>query len=160
MSEFHPLSRGTVRQLAALEVREDQANLVASNLLTMAQSIFEPGSEIFGIWDNDEPVGLLAIVDMSHPEAELDEGDDPDGIYIWRLMVDRNYQRRGHGLAALDFSRELAHRKKRSKLVVGVVDEPGCALPLYEAFGFKRTGRILQNEVELILHLGRVQVSV
>ena len=54
--------------------------------MTMAQSIFEAGSEIYGIWQDDTPVGLLAVVDMSHPDADLDEGDDPDGIYIWRLM--------------------------------------------------------------------------
>ncbi|MCG7522625.1 GNAT family N-acetyltransferase [Ruegeria sp. Ofav3-42] len=73
----------------------------------MAQSIFEPESEIYGVWEQTAPVGLLAIVDMSHPDADLDECDDPDGIYIWRLMVDQAHQGRGYGRAALDFAQRV-----------------------------------------------------
>ncbi len=153
MPEFRIFSRETLRPLAALKVYERQNTFVASNLMTMAQSIFEPGSEIYGVWDNATPVGLLAVVDMSHPQADLDEGDDPDGIYIWRLMVDRAHQGNGHGKAALEFAKSLARERGRSKLVVSVVDEPGGAMPLYEKFGFHPTGRIVDGEVELVMQM-------
>ncbi|MCK0138493.1 GNAT family N-acetyltransferase [Aliiroseovarius sp. F47248L] len=151
MPKFRTLTRKTLQPLASLNVGSDQTTFVAPNLMTMAQSIFEPGSEMFGIWEHDTPVGFLAIVDMSHPEAELDEGDDPDGIYIWRLMVDRAHQGQGYGLAALEFAKGIAREKGRSNVVTSVVDVPGGALLLYEAFGFKKTGRIVDDEVELIL---------
>ncbi|WP_170424751.1 GNAT family N-acetyltransferase [Ruegeria arenilitoris] len=121
--------------------------------MTMAQSVFEPGSEIYGVWEQSTPVGLLAVVDMSHPEADLDEGDDPDGIYIWRLMVDQAHQSRGHGRAALEFAKSLACERGRSNLIVSVVDEPGGAMPLYTKFGFRPTGRIVDGEVELVMRL-------
>ncbi|WP_170766461.1 GNAT family N-acetyltransferase [Ruegeria lacuscaerulensis] len=153
MPEFRPFSRDTLRPLAALNVHDEQTSFVASNLMTMAQSIFEPGSEIYGIWEKATPVGLLAVVDMSHPEADLDEGDNPDGIYVWRLMVDTTHQGRGYGTAALEFAKSLACERGRSNLVVSVVDEPGGAMPLYEKFGFHRTGRIVDGEVELVMRL-------
>ncbi|MEX0320508.1 MAG: GNAT family N-acetyltransferase [Ruegeria sp.] len=153
MTDFRLLTKDTLRPLAALNVREAQIGFVASNLMTMAQSIFEPGSEIYGIWNDDIPVGLLAIVDMAHPEADLDEGDDPDGIYIWRLMVDQAHQGRGYGRAALEFVKSLAQERGRSKLIISVVDEPGGAMPLYKVFGFRPTGRIAHGEVEMSMQL-------
>lgn len=153
MTDFRLLTKDTLRPLAALNVREEQTGFVASNLMTMAQSVFEPGSEIYGIWKDKSPVGLLAIVDMSHPEADLDEGDDPDGIYIWRLMVDQTHQGRGYGRAALEFAKSLAQERGRSKLVISVVDEPGGAMPLYKVFGFRPTGRIAHGEVEMSMQL-------
>ncbi|CUH43302.1 GNAT family N-acetyltransferase [Ruegeria atlantica] len=153
MVEFALLSQKTLRPLAALSVRENQAGFVATNLMTMAQSIFEPGSEIYGIWDGGDAVGLLAIIDMAHPDAELDDEDDPDGVYIWRLMVDKSRQGRGYGMAALDFAKSVALKKGRSNLVISVVDEPGSALPLYQSFGFAPTGRLVDGEVELIMRL-------
>ncbi|WP_299989866.1 GNAT family N-acetyltransferase [uncultured Ruegeria sp.] len=153
MPDFRPLTQETLRPLAALQVRDDQSTFVASNLMTMAQSLFENGSEIYGIWEDETPIGLLAIVDMSHPDADLDEDDDPDGIYIWRLMVDHAHQGKGHGRSALDFARALAMEKGRANLVISVVDEPGGALPIYERCGFSPTGRIVGGEVELIMAL-------
>ncbi|WP_170561262.1 GNAT family N-acetyltransferase [Ruegeria atlantica] len=153
MVEFILLSQKTLRPLAALTVRDDQAGFVATNLMTMAQSIFESGSDIYGIWNGDEPVGLLATIDMAHPDADLDDGDDPDGVYIWRLMVDKSQQGRGYGKAALEFAKSVALKKGRANLVISVVDEPGSALPLYQAFGFVPTGRLVDGEVELIMRL-------
>ncbi len=153
MPDFRLLTRETLRHLAALSVRDDQTTFVAPNLMTMAQSLFEPGSEIYGIWDGESAVGMLAVVDMSHPHADLDEGDDPDGIYIWRLMVDQAHQGKGYGRSALEFAKTLAQEEGRANLVISVVDEPGGALPLYERFGFSRTGRIVDGEVELVMTL-------
>lgn len=154
MPDFRLLTQDTLRPLAALKVREDQSTFVASNLMTMAQSLFEMGSEIYGIWNDAVPVGLLAVVDMSHPDADLDDGDDPDGFYIWRLMVDQEHQGNGYGRSALEFAKSLAQKKGRANLVISVVDEPGGALPLYERFGFTPTGRIVGGEVELVMGLG------
>ncbi len=153
MPDFRPLTRETLRPLAGLSVRDEQTTFVAPNLMTMAQSIFEPGSEIYGVWEGETAVGLLAVVDMSHPDADLDEGDEPDGIYIWRLMVDQAYQGRGFGRSALEFAKTLAQEKGRANLVISVVDEPGSALPLYKRFGFSTTGRIVDGEVELVMAL-------
>ncbi|WP_170419099.1 GNAT family N-acetyltransferase [Ruegeria atlantica] len=153
MVEFTFLSQETLRPLAALSVREDQTGFVATNLMTMAQSIFEAGSEIYGIWDGGEAVGLIAIIDMSHPDADLDDEDDPDGVYIWRLMVDQSRQGQGYGKAALEFAKSVALEKGRANLVISVVDAPGSALPLYQSFGLVPTGRLVDGEVELIMRL-------
>ncbi|MCG7522160.1 N-acetyltransferase [Ruegeria sp. Ofav3-42] len=154
MVECTLLTRDTLRPLAALSVREEQANFIATNLMTMAQSIFEPGSEIYGIWDGGDAVGLLAVIDMAHPDAKLDEGDDPDSVYVWRLMVDQSHQGRGYGRAALEFAKSMAMKKGRGNLMISVINKPGGAMPIYESFGFVPTGRIVDGEVELKMQLG------
>jgi diamine N-acetyltransferase len=50
--------------LVRLAVRPDQADLVSSNLKTFAEAPFEPGSRVWGLWEGDVPVGLMAMV---HP---------------------------------------------------------------------------------------------
>jgi len=150
MTQIRPFAEDDIRSLFALDVRRDQDGRVAPNTVTVAQSIFEPGSEIFGLWDGDTAVGLLAIVDMSHPDADLDEGDDPDGIYIWRLMVDAGAQGKGHGTAAIRHAIKLAQGRGRAQLVISSVPENENALHIYETLGFVRTGRMVDGEVELI----------
>ena len=77
MPEFRPLAKNHIRDLYRLEVRPDQTKFVAPNGVTMAQWPFEPGSMVFGIWEGETAVGLLAMIDFSHPEADLQEGEDP-----------------------------------------------------------------------------------
>ena len=124
---------------------------MAPNAVTLAQSMFEKGSDVFGIFDGDTPVGMIAFKDLSHPEAYIGEGDNPDGIYLWRLLIDGAHQGRGHGWAALTFTMERARRLGRAEVTLTAVPEEGTPIPFYEKFGFIQTGRILDDEVELAL---------
>ncbi len=156
MVEVRPLTYEALMPLIKLDVRPDQSDMVAPNAITMAQSIFEHGSEIFGIFDGDKPVGLLAIIDLTHPEADLDPGDDPDTIYVWRLMVDAAHQRKGFGTAGLDHAMAIARDRGRARLAISAVPDDGSAIPVYEKYGFQRTGRIVEGEVELAFPLADV----
>lgn len=152
MVEIRKLTRGDVRALEALAVAEAQAGFVSPNGVTFGQAMFEGGSEIYGMWSGEEALGLMALVDMAHPEAELDEGDDPNGLYVWRLMVDADAQGRGAGRAAMAFAIDEARRRGRTYVCLSCVDEPGSALPFYEALGFRRTGKVDgYEEHEMIL---------
>lgn len=153
MPEFRPLDADAVLPLIRLDVAPEQKGFVAPNAVTMAQSIFEHGSEIYGIWEDGTPVGLLAIVDMSHPRAELDDGDNPDGIYVWRLMVSADRQRQGFGRAAMDFAVGIARERGRAHVALSAVDGPGTAIAFYEKIGFRKSGRIVDGEIELTRYL-------
>lgn len=150
MTHIRPFGRDDIRALLAVEARPDQEGCVAPNAVTIAQSIFEPGSEIFGLWNGETAVGLLAIIDMSHPDADLGDGDDPDGIYIWRLLVDAAVQGKGHGRAAVRHAIAIARERGRAHLVVSAIPRNESALGLYQSEGFRPTGRIVDGEVELI----------
>ncbi len=139
-----------VGPLHALRTTEAQESFVAPNGITFGQAPFEPGSEIYGIWDGDRAVGLIAIIDMVHPEADITDGHDRDGIYVWRLMIAADAQRSGSGTAAMRFAIEMARGRGRAHVAVCCVDAPGSALPFYEKLGFRRTGKLVDGEVELV----------
>ncbi|MGB0785022.1 MAG: GNAT family N-acetyltransferase [Alphaproteobacteria bacterium] len=154
MIDFRILTREAVGPLAALKVSVTQNKFCSSNLMTMAEASFEPGSTVYGMWDGDAAVGLLAIIDKAHPCAILGEYEEANSLYIWRLMVDKDKQGKGFGRAALDFSKSLALKKRRLYLSLLVLDEPGGARLMYEAFGFRPTGNIVNGEIQMLLSLG------
>lgn len=150
MPEMKLLVKNHVPTLYRLSVRDDQQNFVSPAGITMWQAPFEPGSEVFGIWEGDTAVGMIAIIDLSHPDAYLLDGDDPDSLYVWRLLVDEDHQHQGHGTFALNFAKQMMHQRGRSSVSLTAVDEPGSAIPLYEREGFVRSGRIVEDEAELV----------
>ncbi len=139
-----------LRTLFELKVRDDQPGLVAPNEITLAQAAYEgAGAYVWGLWDGGIAVGLIAMI-HSGEYADLEEGDDPEAAYIWRLMIGADHQGRGYGRAALEEAAKQARDWKLPKLTVTVVDSPISPLPFYERAGFSRTGRIVDDEIELM----------
>ena len=154
MPEFRPIAFEDVHVFYDLRTTKAQEQFVAPNGITMGQAPFEPGSEVFGIWEGPTPVGLLGVIDMMHPNADITEGHDRDGIFVWRLMVAADLQRRGVGRAAMAFAIDMARDRGRAHVAVSCVDAPGGAMAFYEKLGFKRTGKLLdENEYELVLYV-------
>jgi diamine N-acetyltransferase len=136
--ERRPVLREHVLPLIGLKVRPDQADLVSSNAKTLAEAAYETGSTVWGLWDQDVLVGLMAMI---HPgEYPWDDysfhqpGADRTAAYLWRLMVGAEFQGRGYG---------GAH----------VSDAPHSNLPFYERFGFRNTGVIEDGELVIVLDL-------
>jgi diamine N-acetyltransferase len=146
---LRPVERDHVLPLLRLKVAEGQEGQVADNAATLAQAAYETGSSVWGLWDGEEPVGLVAMID---PRASpwIEEGDDPEAAYLWRLMVDARHQGRGLGRAALDLVAGVARGWGLPRVMATVVDRPGGALPFYERAGFRRTGRVVDGEVEVV----------
>ena len=150
MPEIKPLERKHVRALYFMTIRPEQQDFVSPNGVTMAEAPFEPGSEVFSIWQDDTPVGLLAVIDFSHPNAQLEPGEDPTSLYVWRLLVDEDHQKRGYGTFALNHAKQMMRDRGLTAIFITAVDKPGGAIPLYEGQGFVRTGRIIDGETELV----------
>tara|TARA_R100000750_G_scaffold36592_1_gene23602 strand:- start:85 stop:552 length:468 start_codon:yes stop_codon:yes gene_type:complete len=151
MTLFRPITRSNLRALCALEIHPAQRDFVAPAAVTIAQQAYEPGSTILSIWQGDTPVGLMSMIHYGLPEAapDPDSGIDRNMFYLWRLLVDRQHQGKGHGQTALRHFLDLARASGQSRASLSVVDVPGSALPLYERHGFTRTGHIAQGEALL-----------
>ncbi|MEM8949934.1 MAG: GNAT family N-acetyltransferase [Pseudomonadota bacterium] len=136
-------------QLLRLNVREDQAHLVAPNAVTIAEANYMPKGWMRGLWVGDDPVGLIAMIDMDadHPEV----GDHLPGniAYLWRLMIGASFQGKGYGRYALELAFDRARRWKRRSLYLSVAEGKGNALPFYRRFGFEPTGAVHGNELVL-----------
>lgn len=147
MLERREITHGALTPLLRLKTRPDQVHLVAPSSVTIAQAAYEPGGYVWGLWDGETAVGLLAMV---HPhEAELEEGDDPDGAYIWRLLIGAEFQGKGYGRAAIGEALAQARAWGLPRLATSVVDAPDSNIAFYEGLGFRRTGAISDGEIVL-----------
>jgi diamine N-acetyltransferase len=153
MLERRDVIRDDVRALIALKVRPDQTDLVAGNAVTLAQAAYETGSYVWGLWDGDTAVGLMAMV---HPAEYLwhQDGDDRQGAYLWRLMIGTEFQGKGYGRAAIDFAITQTRNWGCPRLVASVADVPHSNMGFYKKQGFQQTGRMPDDEVEIVLTVG------
>ncbi len=78
-------------EVIALEVEEHQEDYVADNVYSIAESRFFPSYQPRAIYGNGKVVGFLMY-------QALDDEGQPE---IFRVMVDRRYQRKGIGRKAM-----------------------------------------------------------
>lgn len=134
----------TWEEVIELTVGDDQHDLIASNVYSIAESRFLPGFVTRAVIYDGRAVGFAMY------------GPDPDDGQIWlyRLMIDKNSQGRGLGRAAL---REVvAHVRDEfgaPVLRLGVRSDNVAARTLYTSAGFVPTGQALGSEDVLELRL-------
>ena len=149
MFEVRPLEKATLSSILRLEVAPEQLIFVATAPVTVAQSMFEPASEVFGLWDGETAVGLIGMIDFTRPDADLVEGEERDNFYLWRLLIGQGQQRQGYGSQVLGFLIDRARAKGIARITLTAVEGPGTPIPFYERHGFTRTGRIIEGEVQM-----------
>ncbi|MBF8289775.1 MAG: uncharacterized protein HW391_743 [Chloroflexi bacterium] len=142
--ELREVTGGTVRAICRLEVDPAQTGFVAPNAVSFAEALFEPKAWYRAIYAAGEPVGFAMLsIDTAAPE-----------YYLWRLMIDRRFQRRGHGRAAValiaDYVRTLPGA---TQLLVSWVPAEGGPEPFYTGLGFVPTGEVHEGEVVARLEL-------
>ncbi len=119
---------------------------VAESLLEAAE---EPDGRAlpWGVYASETPVGFVMI---------SDEVGSPDYIphYLWKLLIDARYQRRGHGTATLDLV--VAYFRGRpgvEEMWTSAGQGDGSPIGFYEGYGFEQTGEIVFDD-EVLLRLG------
>jgi diamine N-acetyltransferase len=140
----------------ALAVTEEQSYYVASvtKSLQDAQEYPEARPWYRAVYADDEPVGFVMISDG----VTIDDPSYVGPYYLWRLLVDHRFQRRGYGTAALDLV--VAHVRTRPDartLLTSHVVGPTSPLTFYQRYGFRLTGELHDGEplLELDLYPGR-----
>jgi diamine N-acetyltransferase len=137
------ITRATLREILVLEVAPGQTHFVAPNAVSIAQAYFAPEAWFRGIYAGDTPVGFVMLSDKPE-EAEY---------VLWRFMIDRGHQGKGHGRAALELV--IAHVRTRpgaTALYTSHVRGEGDPGPFYESLGFRYTGEG-DEDGELVMKL-------
>lgn len=149
MLDRREITQETLGALLRLKVRSEQSHLVAPNAVTIAEDAYEDGTFVWGLWVGDEAVGLIAL---AHPVwAELEDGEDPAAVHMWRLMIAAEHQGKGYGKSAIAEAVAQTRAWGFAKLGTSVVDAPDSNIGFYEAQGFRRTGGYVDDEIALIL---------
>jgi diamine N-acetyltransferase len=140
--QLRPVTRQNFEECCDLEVAENQQEFVSSNVFSLAESKFFPEFIPVAIYAGDTIVGFLMY-----------GRDDLDGELVWtllRLMVDRRYQGKGYGRAALELFIEQMRMKPGCKAIHATV-MPGndVAQNLYASLGFVETGDMEDGDLVL-----------
>jgi len=140
----------------ALELNPGQDRFVASVGESFEDAIAYAHAEprFWTVNDGDDVVGFVMISD-NIPANRLAADPMLVGPYfLWRLLIDRRYQRQGYGTAAIDAVVEyLRDRPGADLLFVSAGQGQGSPQPFYERYGFVPTGVLVENEVILQLDL-------
>jgi len=147
-TELKPITIHDVVPLHAVKVRDDQDGFVAPNAITIAQVRFETGAYDYCLWDGDARVGLLALLDMAEHE-DIQPEDDPNAIYVWRLLIGADVQGAGHGTAAMKFAEDFGRARGRTKVQVQAAEDNAAAIGFYQSLGYVLTGQKVGTEVQL-----------
>jgi len=128
-----------------LEVSEDQMSHIEPNAISIAQSKFESSLKPFAIHFEGKTVGFLMF---NTTEEEL------DGYWIYRIMVDKNFQQQGIGKIATQLMiDEIAKLPNAKKIVVGYHPENLEAHNLYSSLGFIDHGDRFGKEMAVVLDI-------
>ncbi|MFJ7827626.1 GNAT family N-acetyltransferase [Psychrobacillus sp. NPDC096623] len=115
---------------------------VASNALSIVQSIYETGWIVRGIEVDGKIIGFTMY--------GLDE--DTKNYWICRLMIDYTRQGKGYGKKAVQLVLDEMKQVDNCEMVyLSTEPDNEVAIKLYESFGFQKTGKINDGEVEFVL---------
>ena len=127
-----------------LKLRKDQEEFVSHPIRSLAQAyVYRNQCQPFGIYQDEEMVGyVMVIYDYDVPEYD-----------IWHMMIDETRQGKGYGKEALKRVLEYIETKpfgesNRVVLTCNQQNDPG--LRLYRSLGFKETGNVDEDEIELV----------
>lgn len=130
-----------------LEVSENQKAFLEPNAISIAQSKFEPTLKPLAIYLEDKAVGFL----MYNTVVE-----ELEGYWIYRIMVDKNYQGKGIGKKATELMiAKITKLPNAQKIIVGYHPDNLGAHYLYSSLGFVDNGDRFGKEMAVVKYLNK-----
>ena len=145
--ELRDVTAENRQAVAGLELDRDQQDLVASNAESLAEARSDPDARPRAVYAGERLVGFL----MYDPGRT---GDDPREALIYRFMIDRKFQGKGYGRAALTKALdEIRGIPGVTRIFISYMPDNPVAKPFYASFGFREVGTDEDGEMiaELVL---------
>ena len=144
---LQPIDESNFLDAFQLKLAPEQEAFVSNPVRSLAQAyVYRSQCQPFGIFTSDRMVGyVMVIYDYDIPEYD-----------IWHMMIDRDFQGRGYGKAAMGKCLEYIRTKpfgSSNRVALTCNRDNSAARRLYEAFGFRLTGAEDEDEIELALML-------
>ncbi|MCT1399359.1 GNAT family N-acetyltransferase [Paenibacillus sp. p3-SID867] len=145
MIRLQPIDKDNWTECIKLKAKPEQEGFIASNLYSIAQYQFLEHFEAMAIYEEQTMVGF-ALYGL----------DSDDGNYwIYRLMIDGNFQGKGYGKAALRYIIEEIRNKpdRTDVLMISFDPKNEQARQLYVKAGFEEIGVMPWSEGESVAKL-------
>lgn len=127
--------------------RPDSENFVAANAYSLAQAwLYRDDGDVFSfaIYHYDTPVGFM----------QLEEDNEENKLWLWRIMLPPEYENKGYGTAAIRLLIDYAQKaQKYEGLYLDCNPNNLNARHIYDKLGFKPTGENNHGSVEMRLPL-------
>ena len=94
MGIIKPVTKDNWIECINLRLLPEQVGNLASNVETIAEFKFEPDNILRAIYLDRAVIGVLAY-------SMEDEPIDPEVYWLFRFMIDKDYQNKGYGTQAL-----------------------------------------------------------
>ena len=151
---LRPVTDANREAVEALAVTPDQGRFVSGVRESILEAAAEPDGQAlyWAIYDDETPVGFVMIAD---------EVASPDYIphYLWKLLIDERYQRRGFGTATLDRIVEYFRSRAVHTMWTSAGQGEGSPVTFYERYGFERSGDLHGDEILLRLEIASLAAS-
>jgi diamine N-acetyltransferase len=127
------------RECTKLEVTESQKKFIPSNLYSIAESRFEMGMKILGVYIGEVMIGFASYI--------LDEQGD---MNLYKLMIDKHSQGNGYGKKALIMLMDIIKNETMNKEIwLSLHPDNAVAIKLYRDYGFYQQITGLEAEDEI-----------
>lgn len=160
MLHLEKISGGNIWDILELSVEESQKSFVADNKTSIveAYACLTGGGHVFpfGIYDDDTPVGFVMIGYGTDEYWEAPPAVAENNYNIWRFMIDRRYQHKGYGRAAMELALDFIRTYpcgKAEKCWLSYEPENTTAAKLYSSLGFEPNGEKDGDEMIAVLNL-------
>ena len=140
--ELRDVTKENWQECVRLKLAPEQEHFVASNACSLAESKFMPTFMPQAIYHRDEATGAATMVGFVmygfYPDGEPPLGQRH---WIFRLMIDREYQGRGYGTAAMrEVLRRLEADPACPDVLIGYETDNVVAQKLYRDLDFAEIG--------------------
>jgi len=138
-------------EVLALRVAPEQERFVGGSVRNaLADAAEYPHAKPWyrAVYAGGEPVGFVMVSWNCEPQP-------PEIIgpwFLWKLLIDRRYQRRGYGSEVVRQVAELVRAEGAAELLTSYVEGDGGPGGFYQRLGFVPTGE-LDDMGEVILRL-------
>lgn len=131
------------RKVIELKVAPEQEDYLTTNEYSLAQAFAMPECRPLAVYDGMTPVGFVMYA--------LDEDDRE--YWIYRLMTDARFQKRGIGRQALRLAIDEIRKEGGAGRPIFLSFEPDneVAKRFYMSEGFRPDGRVIDGEIVLRL---------
>ena len=160
MLKLKKITGRNIWDILKLSVYEAQQDFVASNDLSIIEAytaITGNGYAFpFGIYEDDMPVGFLMIGFDTDDYWDNAPSIAKGNYNLWRLMIDKRYQRKGYGKEAVRLALEFIKTfpcGEAEYCWLSYEPENETASRLYRSFGFVETGEMDGEERIAVLKL-------
>ena len=138
MINLREIIKDNVIEILKLDVKDEQQDQVAPNAFSIALGHYSDEAWFRGIYFDDTPIGFVMLwIDKEKKE-----------YWMWRYMIDKNHQGKGHRKAALlqiiDFLKTMPGIQE---ICLSYVPKENGADAFYTKVGFIDTGEKKGKEI-------------